>query len=197
VGVPAVFGPLPLATHVAGDAIPTRANWVGWSSGVVSPAFSAHSDRHGLPPPSSEGKKGTTLGFPSDHIGSHSFPHFASFLSRLWSLPSTARSSFSGGWFASPLRPPVAEEEWPLPCCASGVTLMDPKGRNPSWDRWGQKDVPQGSQTWGKNRNLSWRLKSTLGKSDNKEDIMTSSLGDGGQSGILKSPPPARFEKRE
>jgi hypothetical protein len=90
----------------------------------------------------------------------------------------------------------VVEEEWPLPGRAFAVSRMDPKGRNPSWDRWGQKEVLQGSQTWGKNRNLSWRLKSAPGKAENKEDIMTSSSGDGGQSGILKSPPPARFEKK-
>jgi hypothetical protein len=149
-----------------------------------------HSGRLGLSPHGSVEKKGTTLGFPSDHIGSHSFPHFASFLSRLWSLSSTVRSSFRGGWFASPIHPPMAEEEWPLPGHASAVTMMDSKGRNPSWDRWGQKAVLQGSQWWGKNRNLSWRLKPALGKSDNKEDIMTSSSGDGGQSGILKSPRP-------
>jgi hypothetical protein len=77
-----------------------------------------------------------------------------------------------------------------LPRLAS-MLKMDPKGQNPNWDRWGQKEAPQGSQSWNKNRNLSWRLKPNLGKSDIKEDIVTSSSGDGGQSGILKTPPAA------
>jgi hypothetical protein len=119
---------------------------------------------------------------------SYSFSHLSSSLSRLWSLPSSVRSSFHGGWFESPIRPPLVEEEWlPLPRSIS-ASKMDPKGRNPYWDRWGQKDAPQGSQSWNKNRNLSWRLKPNLGKSDVKEDIVTSSSGDGGQSGILKTP---------
>jgi hypothetical protein len=141
---------------------------------------------HGAVSPSS-----TALGFPSDFVGSYSFPHLASSLSRIWSLPSSVRSSFHGGWFESPIRPPLVEEEWPpLPRLAS-VLKMDPKGRNPNWDRWGKKEAPQGSQSWNKNRNLSWRLKPNLGKFDIKEDIVTSSSGDGGQSGILKTPPAA------
>jgi hypothetical protein len=90
------------------------------------------------------------LGFPSYFIGAHSFPHFASFLSRLWSLPCSSRFSFSGGWFSSPFRPPVVEEEWPLPGRASAVLQMDPKGRNPSWERWGQKDAPRALSRGGK-----------------------------------------------
>jgi hypothetical protein len=124
-------------------------------------------------------------------VGSYSFLHLASSLSRLWSLPSSVRSSFHSGWFESPICPPLVEEEWPpLPRLVS-VLKMDPKGRNPNWDLWRQKEVPQGSQSWNKNRNLSWRLKQNLGKSDIKEDIVTSSSGDGGQLGILKTPPSA------
>jgi hypothetical protein len=67
---------------------------------------------------------------------------------------------------------------------------MDPKNRNPNWDRWGPKDAPQGSQSWGKNRSLSWRLKTGSGKPDGKDDIPISTSGDGGQPGILKTPPP-------
>jgi hypothetical protein len=37
---------------------------------------------------------GKRLGFPPDFVGSHSFPHFTSRLSRLWSLPCSSRSSF-------------------------------------------------------------------------------------------------------
>jgi hypothetical protein len=129
---------------------------------------------------------GTHLGFPSDYVGSHSFPHLASCLSRLWSLPCSSRASFCGGWFSSPFRPPVAAKEWPLPGRSVAPVQMDPKNRNPNWDRWG----PQGSQSWGKNRSLSWRLKTGSGKPDGKEDIMISSSGDGGQPGILKTPPP-------
>jgi hypothetical protein len=107
----------------------------------------------------------TMLGFPSDFVGSHSFPHLAYSLSWLWSLPSLFRSSFRGGWFESPIRPPLVEEEWSV-LSREVVTKMDLKGRNPNWDRWNQKDAPQGSQSWNKNRNLSWRLKPNLGKSD-------------------------------
>jgi hypothetical protein len=138
----------------------------------------------------------TALGFPSDFVGSYFFPHLASSLSRLWSLPSSVSSSFHGGWFESPIRPPLVEVEWPpLPRLAS-LLKMDPKGRNPNWDRWGKKEAPQGSQSWNKNRNLSWRLKPNLGKFDIKEDIVTSS-GDGGQSGILKTPPAASKKEIE
>jgi hypothetical protein len=42
---------------------------------------------------------GTRLGFPVDFLGSHSFPHLASRLSRLWSLPSLSRGSFYGVGF--------------------------------------------------------------------------------------------------
>lgn len=140
---------------------------------------------------------GKEVGFPSDFIGAHSFPHFASFLSRLWSLSCSSRSSFSGGWFSSPFRPPVVDEEWPLMGCSSASRQMDPKIRNPNRDRWGPKDAPQGSQSWGKNRSLSWRLKPVAGKPENKEDILTSSSGDGGQSGILKTPPPILKKENE
>jgi hypothetical protein len=58
---------------------------------------------------------GKSLWFPPDFVGSHSFPHFASRLSRLWSLPVSSRSSFCRGWFSSPFRPPEVVEEWPLP----------------------------------------------------------------------------------
>jgi hypothetical protein len=133
---------------------------------------------------------GKRLGFPPDFVGSHSFPHFASRLSRLWSLPCSSRSSFCGGWFSSPFRPPAIVEEWPLPGLSAAPLRMDPKNRNPNWDRWGPKEAPQGSQSWGKNRSLSWRLKPGSGKPENKDDIPISSSGDGGQTGILKTPPP-------
>jgi hypothetical protein len=133
---------------------------------------------------------GERLGFSPDFVGSHSFPHFASRLSRLWSLPFSTRSSFIGGWFSSLFHPPEVDEEWSLPGRSSASRRMDPKNCNPNWDRWGPKDAPQGSQSWGKNRSLSWRLKPGSGKPENKGDILTSSSGDGGRSGILKTPLP-------
>jgi hypothetical protein len=131
------------------------------------------------------------LGFAPDFVGSDSFPHCASFLSRLWSLPVSSRSDFHGGWCVTSFRPPVPEEEWPR--LGSGFArdiknlgLMDSKNKNipnPSWDRWGQKDSGQGSQSWTQNRNLSWRLKPQMGKADPHEGLMSSSSGDGTQSG--------------
>jgi hypothetical protein len=128
------------------------------------------------------------LGFASDFLGSHCFPHLASRLSRLWSLPCSSHDSFCGGWISSPFRPPALDEEWPLPGCLGDSDRMDPKNRNPNWDRWGPKDAPQGSQSWGKIWNLSWRLKTGTGKSDGKEEIPVSTPGDGGQPSILKTP---------
>jgi hypothetical protein len=133
---------------------------------------------------------GKRLGFPPDFVGSHSFPHFVSHLSRLWSLPCSSRSSFCSGWFSSPFRPPAIAEEWPLPGLSAAPLPMDPKNRNPNWDRWGPKEAPQGSQSWGKNRSLSWRLKPGTGKPKNKDDIPISSSDDGGQTSILKTHPP-------
>jgi hypothetical protein len=122
---------------------------------------------------------------------SDSFPHCAAFLSRLWSLPVSTRSGFHGGWCVTSLRPPVSEEEWLR--LGSGVVRssknlagMDPKNKNipnPSWDRWGQKDSAQGSQSWNRNRNMSWRLKPQAGKSEPQDGLMSSSSGDGIQSG--------------
>jgi hypothetical protein len=130
------------------------------------------------------------LGFPLDYVGSHSFPHCAAFLSCLWSLPVSSRFSFNGGWCVSSLRPPVIEEEWPR--LGSGgfrsppkAIAMDPKNKNPQnpqWDRWGPKENPQGSQSWNRARNLSWRLKPALGKSEYHEGLMSSSSGEGIQS---------------
>jgi hypothetical protein len=162
---------------------------VSWASGSPGKHFPGAAQKTSLlSPRGAVSSSSTELGFPPDFIGSYSFPHLASSLSRLWSLLSSVRSSFHGSWFESTIRPPLVEEEWPpLPRSVSALK-MDPKGRNPNWDRWGQKDAPQGSQSWNKNRNLSWRLKPNLGKSDVKEDIVTSSSGDGGQSGILKTP---------
>jgi hypothetical protein len=93
--------------------------------------------------------------FPPDFVGSHSFPHCAAFLSRLWSLPVSSRSGFHGGWCVNSLRLPVIEEEWPQ-LGSGGVRSstmsdgMDPKNKNiqnPQWDRWGQKGNAQGSQS--------------------------------------------------
>jgi hypothetical protein len=93
---------------------------------------------------------GTRLGFPSNFVGSHSFPHLVSRLSRLWSLPCSSRASFCGGWFSSLFRPPTIAVEWPLPGLSAAPLQMDPKNRNPNWDRWGSKEAPHGSQSWEK-----------------------------------------------
>jgi hypothetical protein len=99
--VPVVHGPPP--------SLSPRTDW---SSGR-SPSDEAQCDAHDEP--AREGSSpGKSLGFPPDFVGSHSFPHFASRLSRLWSLPFSTRSSFSGGWFSSSFRPPKVVEEWPL-----------------------------------------------------------------------------------
>lgn len=168
--------------------------WEGWSQGVASLApAQAQLSRLQLPvvTPSSPAVAKTRLGFPPDFVGSHSFPHCAAFLSRLWSLPVSSRSGFHGGWCVTSLRPPVAEVEWPR-LGSGGVRSfsmsggMDPKNKNipnPPWDRWGQKDTTQGSQSWNRNRNLSWRLKSQPGKSDLHEGLQSSFSGDGIQSG--------------
>jgi hypothetical protein len=191
-------GPSSTACFAAqGNHAPARfaspVSWSRWSQGVTPlvPTL-AHSSRV-LPPvatPDSAVSK-SRLGFSLDFVGSHSFPHCAAFLSRLWSLHVSSRSSFHGGWCVTSLRPPVSEEEWPR--LGSGVVRssknlggMDPKNKNipnPSWDRWGQKDSAQGSQSWNRNRNLSWRLNPQTGKYDPHDGLMSSSSGDGIQSG--------------
>jgi hypothetical protein len=166
--------------------------WVGWSSGVspihhsAIPPAQAHETRaltHLCAPEDSI----VRLGFPPDFVGSHSFPHCAALLSRLWSLLVSSRSSFHGGWCITSLRPSVVEEEWsrlgsggfrgsPLPA------VMDPKNKNPQnpqWDRWGPRENTQGPQSWNRNRNLSWRLKPAPGKSEHHEGLMSSSSGEG------------------
>jgi hypothetical protein len=145
------------------------------------------------PPPSSSPPENPTsrLGFPLDFIGSHSFPHCAAFLSHLWSLPVASQSSFSGGWCVSSFRPTVVEEEWPRlgsggSRSPSKDSAMDPKSKNPQnpqWDRWGPKENPQGPQSWNRARNLSWKLKPTLGKAEQQEGLLSSSLGEGTQTG--------------
>jgi hypothetical protein len=131
-----------------------RLTWSGWSPGVSPLPVRSHISMHESSPPSSTPPENPTsrLGFPLDFIGSHSFPHCAAFLSHLWSLPVSARSSFSGGWCVSSFRPLVVEEEWPR--LGSGGfrspskdSAMDPKSKNPQnpqWDRWGPKENPQG-----------------------------------------------------
>jgi hypothetical protein len=115
---------------------------------------------------------------------------FASFSPLVASEFVARKFLWGGGWISSPFRPPSLGEEWPLPGRSSVSAPMDSKNRNPNWDRWGPKEVPQGSQSWGKNRNLSWRLKTGSRKPDIKEDIPVSTPGDAGQPGILKTPPP-------
>jgi hypothetical protein len=115
----------------------SRSSWVGWSPGVTPPPAQAHIPTTGPSSASTSALENPTsrLGFPLDFVGSHSFPHCAAFLSRLWSLPVSSRSSFNRGWCVSSLRPPVVEEEWPR--LGSGGSrgpskdsAMDPKNKN-------------------------------------------------------------------
>jgi hypothetical protein len=176
--------PAPFASSVS---------WTGWSQGIspLAPTLTQAS-RILLPAATFEASPfQSRLGFAPDFVGSYSFPHCAAFLSCLWSLPVSSRSDFHGGWCVTSFRPPVPEEEWPR--LGSGFVRnsknlgeMDPKNKNipnPSWDRWGQKDSAQGSQSWNRNHNLSWRLKSQMGKADPQEGLMSSSSGDGTLSG--------------
>lgn len=170
-----------------------RAPWVGWIPGVepLHSLASSSAQAHPLDAYSSlsaEDRHKRELGFPSDLIGSHSFPHFVVFLSRLWSLPASSRSSYRGGWYSSSLHPPMVDEEWSRLGRCSMSSLMDQKNRNPNWDRWGQKDLAQGSQSWGGKPQSQLAIEAlSPGKSESKEDIMTSSSGDGGHSGNPKS----------
>jgi hypothetical protein len=171
----------------------SSASWTGWSQGITPLVSTLAHSSWVLPPVASpvSAVPNARLGFPPDFVGSHSFPRCAAFLSRLWSLPVSTRSGFHGGWCVTSLRPPVSEEEWPR--LGSGAVRssknlggMDLKNKNipnPSWDRWGQKDSAQGSQSWNRNRNMSWRLKPQAGKSDPQDGLMSSSSGDGIQSG--------------
>ena len=61
----------------------------------------------------------------------------------------------------------------------------------PRWDRRGQIKSPQGAQAWNRNMNLSWRLKTSPGKSEHIEVLMTSSSVDGIQSDNPNTTPTA------
>jgi hypothetical protein len=63
---------------------------------------------------------------------------------------------------------------------------MDLKGKNPQnsqWDRWGPMEKPQGPHSWNRTRNLSWKLKPTLGKSEQHEGLLSPHPGEGTKSG--------------
>jgi hypothetical protein len=47
--------------------------------------------------------------------------------------------------------------------------------QNPQWDRWGPKENPRGPQSWNRARNLSWKLKPTLGKAEQQEGLLSPS----------------------
>jgi hypothetical protein len=199
VGVRSGFGGLPstVARAAQGSRSPpsfaSSVPWSGRGRGISPLAQTLTSCARTLLPAkiSAASPSQSRLEVAPDFVGSISFPHCAAFLSRLWSLPVSARSDFHGGWCVTSFRPPISEEEWPR--LGSGFArdvknlgVMDPKNKNipnPSWDRWGQKDSGQGSQSWTRNRNLSWRLKPQMGKADPQEGLMSSSSGDGNQSG--------------
>lgn len=119
----------------------SRSPWEGWRPGVslihhstLLPA-QVHESSHPSRLCAPEDPK-TRLGFPSDFVGLHSFPHCAAFLSRLWSLPVSYRSGFHGGWRVTSLRPPVVEEEWSQLGLGGfwgspSTGVMDPKNKTP------------------------------------------------------------------
>jgi hypothetical protein len=80
---------------------------------------------------------------------------------------------------------------------SGGMVPKNKNIQNPQWDRWGQKENVQGSQSWNRNRNLSWRLKPQLGKSDQYEGLMSSSSGDGIQLGNPIIPPSTLKKENE
>jgi hypothetical protein len=182
-----------IPTYSAERPLKARFPWIGWSPGVspVSSRLLPHSGESLRSLSSPPAKPSSSLGFPLDFVGAYSFPHYAAFLSHLWSLPSSVRSSFGGGWCVSSFRPPVVEEEWPrlgsgVLRSPSKIAAMDPKGKNPQnsqWDRWGPTEKPQGTHPWNRPRNLSWKLKPNIGKSEQQEGVLSPHPVEGNQPG--------------
>jgi hypothetical protein len=154
-------------------AAPRDGLWRGWTSGVVTPIrkqrgvsegcgpvrASIHLRSPGIPSPSLHSSslpravvQSGKLGFPNDLIGGRPLPHLAAFLSSLWRLPSTVKSSLCGGWISVPIRPPPSPDPWPRVGIAIQIpkdsTEMDPKGKNTKWDRQIPKPQRQNSPPW-------------------------------------------------
>jgi hypothetical protein len=126
------------------------------------------------------------LGFPSDLIGARSPPHLATLLSLLWNLPTHEKKSYGGGWFSSLIRPLLTLEEWPRVGIDDLKHLkmrpMEQKGQNPNCDHWTPRGAQHPLSVWGRNRNLSWRLRPPHSSSEAKLDQLGSSSGDGESS---------------
>jgi hypothetical protein len=182
-----------IPSHAVDRPLDARSSWIRWSPGVspLSSRLFLHTRELSPSLSSSPENPSPSLGFPLDFVGAYSFPHCATFLSHLWSLPTSARCSFGGGWCVSSFCPPVVEEKWPR--LGSGVfrspskiSAMDSKGKNPQnsqWDRWGPMEKPQGPHSWNRTRNLSWKLKPNIGKSEQHEGVLSPHPGEGTQPG--------------
>jgi hypothetical protein len=67
---------------------------------------------------------------------------------------------------------------------------MDPKGKNTKWDRQIPKPQRQNSPPWGRHRNLSWRLRPPQMKAETKQDMQTTTSGEGVDPGNMNHPTP-------
>lgn len=123
---------------------------------------------------------------PNDLVGSRTLPHLAAFVSRMWLLPTDYVSLYGGGWHRLPFRPPSELEEWPR-LGAKGLRMMDPKQRSQGWDRRGPRDQ-QVTPPWGRNRNLSWRLRPPLGRGGPKVILPGSSTSGEIESAGIPNP---------
>lgn len=116
----------------------------------------------------------------NDLIGRLSLPHLAAFSSSLWAVPSTFRIGFHGGWRWIQRQPPSGREEWPHLRFRISRSLLKAERREAKdwtqkWERGNNKESPQEQQQWGRNRNLSWRLKPPIGRMPVKGDFAGSS----------------------
>jgi hypothetical protein len=67
---------------------------------------------------------------------------------------------------------------------------MEQKGRNPNWDRWTPRGGRQPLLVWGRNLNLSWRLRPPDASSEAKVDRLGSSSRDGSTPSNMIQPIP-------
>jgi hypothetical protein len=197
-------------------AVPCDGRWRGWTSGVTTPCTKKRDEANGFGPFSAVKNLYSTgisspssplsprlssavtqrgkLGFPNDLIGGRPLPHLAAFLSSLWRLPSSVKTSFCGGWKSVPIRPLPPSDPWPRVGIGSQIpkdsTAMDPKGKNTKWDRQIPKPQRQNSPPWGRHRNLSWRLRPPQMKVESKPDLQAATSGESADPGNMNHPTP-------
>jgi hypothetical protein len=197
-------------------AVPCDGRWRGWTSGVSTPNMKKRGETNGFgpicavkplysagisspsPPHSPLLSSAVTrrgkLGFPNDLIGGRPLPHLAAFLSSLWRLPSSVKSSFCGGWKSVPIRPLPPSDLWPRVGIGFQIPknsiAMDPKGKNTKWDRQIPKPQRQNSPPWGRHRNLSWRLRPPQMKVESKQDLQAATSGESADPGNMNHPTP-------